>query len=330
MSTSRRQPGTRGQPPSRYGSTLQPAYRKRRRRTRRAGLTRLAVLITFIAAVVALLIVATSSGGSGSSPSSQASRPPGKAAAPAHATKHTKAHPHTTPHPTPTPTAPDASSIDHVLSYTPFITGGSPHHRVVALTFDDGPSPYTEGVVNVLVRMHVPATFFVVGQQLNDFSAGLKDELRHGFVVGDHTENHANLPTLSAAGVYKQLHDQAVRVTRLGAPFPRLFRPPYGAYNSTTLGVTKQLKMLMTLWSVDTQDWTRPGTPTIVRRALSAARPGAIILMHDGGGDRSETIAALPAIINGLRRRHYDLVTVPQLLKLDPPPRGQHLPHVAE
>jgi peptidoglycan/xylan/chitin deacetylase (PgdA/CDA1 family) len=149
-------------------------------------------------------------------------------------------------------------------------------------------------------------------------------------VIGDHTENHANLPQLSTAGQYGQLRDAAARITRLGAPFPRLFRPPYGAYNSATLGVTKQLKMLMTLWSVDTRDWTRPGTPAIVRGALSAARPGAIILMHDGGGDRSETIAALPAIINGLRRRHYELVTVPQLLKLDPPPRGQHLPHVAE
>jgi peptidoglycan/xylan/chitin deacetylase (PgdA/CDA1 family) len=225
---------------------------------------------------------------------------------------------------------PDASSINHVLSYTPFVTGGSPHHRVVALTFDDGPSPYTAGVVNVLVRMHVPATFFVVGQQLGDFSAGLRDELRHGFVIGDHTENHAYLTQLSAAGVYKQIHDAAARITRLGAPYPRLFRPPYGAYNSTTLSTLRQFKMLMTLWSVDTRDWTRPGTPAIVRSALSAARPGAIILMHDGGGDRSETIAALPAIINGLRRRHYELVTVPQLLKLDPPPRGQHLPHVAE
>jgi peptidoglycan/xylan/chitin deacetylase (PgdA/CDA1 family) len=220
--------------------------------------------------------------------------------------------------------------VDHVLSYTPFITGGSPHHRVIALTFDDGPSPYTAGVVNVLTRMHVPATFFVVGQQLDDFSAGLKDELRHGFVIGDHTENHKDLAALGAADVYGQIHDDAVRIARLGAPYPRLFRPPYGAYNAQTLSTLKQFKMLMTLWSVDTQDWTRPGTAAIVRRALSGARPGAIILMHDGGGDRSQTIAALPSIINGLRRRHYDLVTVPQLLKLDPPPRGQRLPHVAE
>jgi peptidoglycan/xylan/chitin deacetylase (PgdA/CDA1 family) len=291
------------------------------------------VLLAFIVALVVLVIVATSSGSGSGSPSNQAAKPSVRPAAPAHAahaTKHASARANPPSHPASAPALPDASSINHVLSYTPFITGGSPHRRVVALTFDDGPSPYTAGVVNVLVRMHVPATFFVVGQQLDDFSSGLKDELRHGFVVGDHTENHANLPQLSAAAVYKQLHDQAVRVTRLGAPFPRLFRPPYGAYNSTTLGVSKQLKMLMTLWSVDTRDGTRPGTPAIVRGALSAARPGAVILMHDGGGDRSETIAALPAIINGLRRRHYELVTVPQLLKLDPPPRGQHLPHVAE
>src|SRR5438067_10640649 len=123
---------------------------------------------------------------------------------------------------------------------------------------------------------------------------------------------------LSAAGQYKQIHDAAVRIERLGAPVPLLFRPPYGLYNPATLGILKRLKMLMTLWSVDTRDWTRPGTTVIMSRALSAARPGAIVLMHDGGGDRSQTDAALPAIINALRRRHYELVTVPQLLRLDP------------
>jgi peptidoglycan/xylan/chitin deacetylase (PgdA/CDA1 family) len=109
-----------------------------------------------------------------------------------------------------------------------------------------------------------------------------------------------------------------------------LFRPPYDYYNSTTLRILKRLGMLMTLWSVDTRDWTRPGTAAIIRSALSAARPGAIILMHDGGGDRSQTVAALPAIINGLRRRHYGFVTIPQLLRVDPPPRPKGRPHPAE
>jgi peptidoglycan/xylan/chitin deacetylase (PgdA/CDA1 family) len=88
--------------------------------------------------------------------------------------------------------------------------------------------------------------------------------------------------------------------------------------------------MLMVLWSVDPRDWIRPGTAAIIGRVLSAARPGAIVELHDGGGDRRETEAALPAIINGLRRRHYELVTVPQLLRLDPPPRSQRLPHASE
>ncbi len=181
----------------------------------------------------------------------------------------------------------------------------------------------------MLVKMRTPATFFVVGQQLNYFAAGVRDEIAHGFVVGDHTENHAWLIHLNAAGQYQQIHDDAIRLERLGAPFPRLFRPPYGAYNRTTLATLKQLHMLMVLWSIDPSDWRRPGTRAIVSNVLANSKPGAVVIMHDGGGDRSETVAALPAIIRGLRRRHYDLVTVPELLKLDPPSRHQRLPTLA-
>ena len=278
--------------------------------------------------MVVLLIVATSSG-SGTSSSGPAASPRGNQSATSHSSKR-KTTAHSSTGSEPAATTVDTRGIDRVLAYTPFIKGGIPRHRVIALTFDDGPSPYTDQIVRILSRMHATATFFIVGQQLNDFAARLRDELRQGFAVGDHTENHAYLTRLSTTGQYKQLHDAAVRLARLGAPFPRLFRPPYGAYNSGTLAVTKRLKMLMTLWSVDTRDWTRPGTAMIVSRAVAAARPGAVVLMHDGGGNRSETVAALPAIINALRRRHYDLVTVPQLLRLDPPPRGQQLPHVSE
>jgi peptidoglycan/xylan/chitin deacetylase (PgdA/CDA1 family) len=226
--------------------------------------------------------------------------------------------------------AADTRAIDRALAYTAFIKAGLPRHRVIALTFDDGPSPYTPQIIRILDRLHAKATFFIVGQQLNDFGSGVRDELTHGFAVGDHTENHAFMTRLGAAAQYQQIHDAAVRMTRLGAPFPRLYRPPYGLYDSGTLGVLKRLGMLMTLWSVDTRDWTRPGTARIFQRALSAAQPGAIVLLHDGGGDRSQTVAALPAIINALRRRHYGFVTVPQLLRLDPPPRSRQLPHVAE
>ena len=213
-----------------------------------------------------------------------------------------------------------------MLAYTPFVTVGTPRRRVIALTFDDGPSPYTAPIVSILARFHVQATFFVVGQQLNDFASGLRDEVSHGFDVGDHTENHAWLAHLDQAGQYGQIHDAAIRIERGGVPFPRLFRPPYGAYDAQTLATIRQLRMLMVLWTIDTGDYLRPASSVIAARVLQAAQPGAIVLMHDGGGDRSQTVGALPEIITGLRRRHYRLVTVPQLLAVDPPPRHQALP----
>ena len=221
-------------------------------------------------------------------------------------------------------------AVSRVLRYTRFVRAGIPRHKVIALTFDDGPSPYTPEIVNLLARMQVPATFFVVGQQLRYFSAGLRDEIRDGFVVGDHTENHAPLSLLSEPLQYFQIHEAAVRIGRRGAPPPRLFRPPYGFYNAQTFAVLRRLNMLMVMWSVDPRDWLRPGVRAIVDRVLRAARPGAIVELHDGGGNRSETVAALPAIISALRRRHYQLVTVPELLAADPPPRGQPLPHLSE
>jgi peptidoglycan/xylan/chitin deacetylase (PgdA/CDA1 family) len=219
-------------------------------------------------------------------------------------------------------------AVDKLIRATPIVTGGVPHHRVIALTFDDGPSPYTPQIVGELVRLHASATFFVVGQQLTYFSAGVRDELRHGFEVGDHTQNHAWLIRLGTAAQYFQIDSVASRVRRLGAPAPTLFRPPYGAYDAATLSVLRRLKMLAVLWSVDPGDWRRPGTAAIIAGVLSAARPGAIVELHDGGGDRSETAAALPAIIGALHRRHYRLVTVSELLSLDPPPRHPTLPHL--
>jgi peptidoglycan/xylan/chitin deacetylase (PgdA/CDA1 family) len=225
--------------------------------------------------------------------------------------------------------AADSRIVSATLRRSSFITGGLPRHRVVALTFDDGPGPYTPAVLRVLVRMHVPATFFIVGQELTDFSSSIHAELRDGFVIGDHTENHAWLPRLSAAAQRAQIRDAATRLERLGAPSPRLFRPPYGAFSDVTTRLLQQLHMLIVLWSVDPGDWRRPGAAAIVSGVLSHARPGAVVIMHDGGGDRSQTVAALPGIINGLRKRHYGLVSLPRLLALDPPRRGGRAPRLS-
>ena len=103
-------------------------------------------------------------------------------------------------------------------------------------------------------------------------------------------------------------------------------RPPYGAFNATTLQILRQQRMLLVLWSADTSDYARPGRAKIVYTGISGGQPGAIILMHDGGGDRSETVAALPRIIARLRQRGFKLVTVSQLVGGDPPARDQPPP----
>jgi len=220
----------------------------------------------------------------------------------------------------------EQKGVNSVLAYTPFVKEGSTQVKDVALTFDDGPGPYTPQILDVLEREHVPATFFVVGQEIHDFGASTEREIRDGFVIGDHTENHPMLAKLSAHDQKEQLFEQAARIELLGGRKPRLFRPPYGSFNATTFHLLHQMKMLMVLWSADTDDYEQPGVETIVKRALEGAKPGAILLMHDAGGNREETVAALPQVIRTLRARGFKLVTVPRLLADDPPPRGLPLP----
>jgi peptidoglycan/xylan/chitin deacetylase (PgdA/CDA1 family) len=220
----------------------------------------------------------------------------------------------------------EENAIDRVLSYTPAVSSGGAHGDEVALTFDDGPGPYTQQLVGVLNKLHVRATFFAIGEEERYFSAGTLLELHSGDVVGDHTETHPPMATLSAHDQYEELFEQIARIELLGGPRPRLFRPPYGSFNTATFRELRKLHLLMVLWSTDTSDYTLPGVRAIVQSALAGAHPGAIILMHDAGGDRSETIAALPAIIAGLHRKGLQPVTIPRLILDDPPPPGRPIP----
>ena len=288
----------------------QPPQDHRRFRRRRA------VAAVALLAIVALLITAVSSGGGGRHHTA-ASDPTSRRVT---ATRLTPAEQEAQTH------AAEESAIDSVLSYTPAVTSGGSRGHELALTFDDGPGPYTQQLVSVLNRLHVHATFFAIGEEERYFSAGTALELRSGDVVGDHTETHPMMASLSAHEQREELVEQIARIELLGGPRPRLFRPPYGSFNTTTFHLLHRLHLLMVLWSTDTSDYTLPGIPAIVQSALAGAHPGAIILMHDAGGDRSETIAALPAIVKGLRRKGLEPVTVPRLMLDDPPPHGQPLP----
>ena len=284
-------------------------HRRFRRRRVVAGVALLAI--------VALLITAVSSGGGGDHHHTAASHPASHRAT---AVRPTPAEREAQMH------AAEERAIDSVLSYTPTVTSGGSRGHELALTFDDGPGPYTQQLVGVLNRLHVHATFFAIGDEERYFSAGTVLALHSGDVVGDHTETHPMMASLSAHGQREQLAEQIARIELLGGPRPRLFRPPYGSFDATTFHLLHKLHLLMVLWSTDTSDYTLPGVPAIVHSALAGAHPGAIVLMHDAGGDRSETIAALPAIVKGLRRKGLEPVTIPRLMLDDPPPHGQPLP----
>jgi peptidoglycan-N-acetylglucosamine deacetylase len=219
------------------------------------------------------------------------------------------------------------AAIGRALATTPFVRFAGQQHRLIALTFDDGPGPYTPVVIDTLQRLHVRATFFVVGRALAEFGpATLQRQVELGLTVGDHTEGHANLTHLTPRDQRAQIADAARDIVAADAPRPRLFRPPYGAFDDTSRTLLRRARMLTVLWSIDSEDYRKPGVATIVRNVVSNARPGSIVLMHDAGGDRSQTIAALPQIVATLRRQGYRFVTVPRLLLENPPPTRQELP----
>jgi peptidoglycan-N-acetylglucosamine deacetylase len=195
---------------------------------------------------------------------------------------------------------------------------------VVALTFDDGPNPpYTGRVLDVLERYGVPATFFCVGLHARAHTDELARMAEAGHGFGNHTWSHPFLPDLSVREFEVQL-ERTFEAIEDGAgvrPAP-LFRPPYGSRKAELLTwLGRSGGPTTVLWDVDTGDWAMPGAPAITDAVLSRARPGSIVLMHDGGGDRSQTAEALPAVIEGLLERGYLFARVDQLLPSAEAPR---------
>jgi peptidoglycan/xylan/chitin deacetylase (PgdA/CDA1 family) len=295
--------------------TLEQLHRRRadqRRRRRRQGRVLASAVVLSCLAILAAL-----TGGGRHRPRPPAGPPQARAAVP----------PRRAAAPRMTVARREQAAIAREEQRLPFVSSGGRRRREIALTFDDGPGPYTLDVVRVLNRMRAPATFFQVGFMIPDFPLAQRALLAQPrFVLGDHTESHANLSRLPAAAQVRQLRDEAGMQHLHGAPWPRLFRPPYGMFDAATEQTLRRLHLLMVLWSIDSRDYTRPGVDRIVQRVLAGARPGAIVLMHDAGGTRVQTVRALPRIIRGLRARHFRLVTVPRLLLDDPPPSRQTRP----
>ena len=199
-----------------------------------------------------------------------------------------------------------------------------PPGRRVALTFDDGPDPrWTPRIAATLRSLHVPATFFVVGSQVVRHPDVVRDLHRQGFELGNHTFTHAELSTLPGWERSFQISLTENAVAGVVGVRPRLIRPPYSSVPAalTTAQVSALTRLaergyLIALSDFDGEDWRRPGAAQIVSAATPSSSRGGIILLHDGGGDRSQTVAALRQLVPALRGRGFRFVRVSELAGL--------------
>ena len=181
--------------------------------------------------------------------------------------------------------------------------------HVIALTFDDGPGPYTPQVLSVLEQYHVPATFFEIGENVAQYPQYTQMVAAAGYPVEDHTWSHPDLSTLAAGQIATQIEQTQNEIRSVTGDTPACLRPPYDAWNSTVLDQISGQGLTAMSYSVDPRDWSLPGVSAIVSRVVGAAFPGAVVDMHDGGGARAETVAALPQIITDLRAQGYSFVS---------------------
>jgi peptidoglycan/xylan/chitin deacetylase (PgdA/CDA1 family) len=196
------------------------------------------------------------------------------------------------------------------------VFNGNIHVPEIALSFDDGPNPpYTSQVLNVLQNYHVQATFFVIGLRVATYPDLVRQEYGQGNAIGNHTWTHPVLTQLSSAEVGSQLQQTSDEIKSVIGVAPTVFRPPYEKFNAPVQSIAANLGLSTVLWNVDPRDWALPGTNAIIAKVLNSVNDGSIIEMHDGGGYRSETVAALPTIITTLEQRGFRFVTIPRLIE---------------
>jgi len=187
--------------------------------------------------------------------------------------------------------------------------------KVIALTFDDGPTAETLKILAVLQKHNSVATFFCLGANLRENPEIAKRVVQAGNAIGNHTWHHFyhNVTEKTASD---EIDNTGIHIYRSTGAKSLLFRPPGGRLNNGFADYAKNKNYVVVMWSIDPKDFLQPPAAAITRSVLSQATSGAIVLLHDGGGDRQQTVEAVSVIIPKLKQQGYRFVTVPQLLQM--------------
>lgn len=184
-------------------------------------------------------------------------------------------------------------------------------NKVIALTFDDGPGPYTAHLLDVLDQYGAKATFFLIGSKVSSQANVVRSIHARGHQLGNHSWSHPELPKLPVNQIAGEIDRTNDAIKQATGVTPAILRPPYGAVNGVVLEQLRLRGMSSILWSVDTRDWADRNSDIICSRAVAGARPGAIILMHD---IHQTSVNAVPCILSALKQQGYSFVTVQGLL----------------
>lgn len=200
---------------------------------------------------------------------------------------------------------------------------GSPQKDFIAITFDDGPDPvYTPQILDILKKYDVKATFFMVGKHVEMFPEVAERIVEEGHEIGNHTYSHKNLLFLSKEQAEKEVLDSQKAIEKITGRKPELFRPPRGLYSQAVREIIEEHEYKLVLWSLSSRDWTEISARQIRDQIVLHVSGGDIILFHDSGsiiarsgGDRKNTVRALPEIIVMLKEEGYEFITVTGLLE---------------
>ena len=198
------------------------------------------------------------------------------------------------PEPAPAPAAP-----------TPTVA-----NKTIALTFDDGPGPYTAHLLDILDQYGAKATFFLIGSKVSGQASVVRSIQERGHQLGNHSWSHPELPKLSVDQIAGEIDRTNEAIRQATGVKPSILRPPYGAVNGVVLEQLRLRNMSSILWSVDTRDWADRNSQIVCSRAVAGARPGAVILMHD---IHQTSVNAVPCILSSLKQQGYSFVTIQRL-----------------